>query len=142
MAAIIDLRYATSDVKKRSRRPSFKETIMNRLLVGTAVAVVLGLAPALATEDSAPPTQSGVTPEASTEAKMPPSGAADESGGAAEQSSAAPKSKAAEAQPSNEGASSDQSGGAKEQSSAPPDSSASSSDKPNPTVGAEGESKY
>jgi hypothetical protein len=116
---------------------------MNRLLASTAVAVILGLTPALAVDDAAPPTQPGVSPEASSEAKMPPSGEADKSGGAAEQSSAAPKSKAAEAQSSNQGAASgDQSGGAKEQSSSPPESSASSADKPNPTIGTEGEQKY
>jgi hypothetical protein len=67
---------------------------MNRLFATTA-ALLLGLAPALAAEDGNLPTQSGVSPEASKEATVPPSGSADTSGGAAEQSSAPPTSGAA-----------------------------------------------
>ena len=112
--------------------------MMNRLFATTAVALMLGLAPALAAEDSAqPPTGAGVSPEASQEPTQPDTGSADTSGGAAEQSSAPPSSGAASAQKSAEGQSSDTSGGAKEQSSSPPGSSASETSKPNPTIGAD-----
>jgi hypothetical protein len=112
--------------------------MMNRLFATTAMALLLGLAPALAAEESStPPTGAGVSPEASQQANQPDTGSADTSGGAAEQSSAPPASGAASAQKSTEGQSSDNSGGAKEQSSAPPDSSASETSKPNPTIGAD-----
>ena len=122
---------------------------MNRLLTSTAVALILGLTPAFATDDppsdqqgsdtSAPATQPGATPEASKSATEPSSGAADESGGARERSSAPPGSGAASQteapgeQPTTGGA--DTSGGAMERSSAPPDSSAAEPSKPNPTLG-------
>ena len=68
---------------------------MNRLFATTAVALMLGLAPALAAEDSGKlPTGPGVSPEAAKEATVPPSGSPDTSGGAAEQSSAPPHSAA------------------------------------------------
>jgi hypothetical protein len=107
-----------------------------RLFATTAVALLLGLAPALAAEDSSP-TGAGVSPEAAQQATQPDTGSADTSGGAAEQSSAPPSSGAASAQNSAEGQSSDTSGGAKEQSSAPPGSSAAETSKPNPTIGAD-----
>jgi hypothetical protein len=63
---------------------------MNRLLNFTAIALLIGLAPALAAENTAPPaaggntgtpsalpTQPGATPEASKSATVPPSGNAD-----------------------------------------------------------------
>ena len=119
---------------------------MNRLLATTAVALLLGLAPALAAEDSGKlPTGPGVSPEASKEATVPPSGSADTSGGAAEQSSAGPNSAAGNTNsadksgmPANDA---DQSTGAKEQSSAPPGSSAASTSKANPSLGAEQETE-
>jgi hypothetical protein len=121
-----------------------KESNMNRLLIGTAVAVLLGLSPALAAEDSnMTATQPGVSQETAKQATQPPSGSADTSGGAAERSSAPPSSGAASATKPSEGAmnpdegSADQSAGAKEQSSAPPGSSASDISKPNPTLGGE-----
>ena len=126
---------------------------MSRLLTTTAVALLLGLAPALALEDfSKPeeqsgakseagqlPTQSGVTPDAAKQAAQPPEGSADTSGGAKEQSSAPPSSGAATADDdaSKAAQSSDNSSGAKEQSSAPEDSAAADKSKPNPTMGPE-----
>ena len=117
---------------------------MNRLLLGTAVAVLLGLAPALAVEDSNMlPTQPGVSHDAAKEATKPPSDGTDTSGGAREQSSAPPASGAASATKAPEEAtnpesgSADTSAGAKEQSSAPPGSSAADTSKPNPTLGGE-----
>ena len=115
---------------------------MNRLLIGTAAAVLLGLTPALAADDSAmqPPTQSGVTHDTAKSAAQPESGSADTSGGAAEQSSAPPASGAASANKSAmdpSSGSADQSTGAKEQSSAPEGSSAADTSKPNPTLGDE-----
>ena len=118
---------------------------MNRLLITTAVAVLLGLSPALAADDSAmqPPTQPGVTHDTAKAATQPQSGSADTSGGAAEQSSAPPSSGAASAEKPDENAmkpssgSADTSGGAKEQSSAPHGSSAADTSKPNPTLGTE-----
>lgn len=118
---------------------------MNRLLLGTAVAVLLGLSPALAAEDSAmqPPTQPGSTDETSKSATQPESGSADTSGAASERSSAPPESGAASADKPDQGAmepssgSADESAGAKEQSSSPPGSSASDTSKPNPTMGSE-----
>ena len=99
---------------------------MNRLLIGTAVAVLLGLSQALAADDmTAPATQPGVSQETSKSAHQPSSGSADTSGGAAEQSSAPPSSGAASANKMDKDAmkpssgSADQSTGAKEQSSAP-----------------------
>ena len=46
---------------------------MNRLLIGTAVAVLLGLSPVLAADDFAmqPPTQSGVTHDTAKSATQP-----------------------------------------------------------------------
>jgi hypothetical protein len=121
-----------------------KERNMNRLLIGTAAAVLLGLSPALAAEDSnMTATQPGVSQETAKQAHQPPSGSADTSGGAAEQSSAPPSSGAASATKPSEGAmnpdqgSADQSAGAKEQSSAPPGSSAADTSKPNPSLGTE-----
>jgi hypothetical protein len=119
---------------------------MNRLLATTAVALLLGLAPALAAEDSGKlPTQSGVSQGAAKDATVPPSGSADTSSGAAEQSSAPPNSGAANANSAESGNmpanGADQSSGAKEQSSAPPGSSASSTAKPNPTIGSEQETE-
>jgi sporulation protein YlmC with PRC-barrel domain len=89
---------------------------MNRLLVGTALATLLSVGPALA---------------ADTDATGP-----DQSTGAKQQSSEPSESGAAEDKAMNpsEGTSSDTSGGAKEQSSAPPDSSAADPSKPNPTM--------
>ena len=56
---------------------------MNRLFATTAVALLLGLAPALAAEDSTkPPTGAGVSPEAAQQATQPDTGSADTSGGA------------------------------------------------------------
>ena len=78
---------------------------MNRLLIGTAAAVLLGLSPALAAEDSnMTATQPGVSQETSKQAHQPPTGSADTSGGAAEQSSAPPSSGAASATEPSEGA--------------------------------------
>jgi hypothetical protein len=114
------------------------ESTMNRFFATTAVALLLGLAPALAGEDSSKPsTGAGVSPEAAQQATQPETGSADTSGGTAEQSSAPPSSGAASAKKSAAGQSSDTSGGAKEQISAPPDSSASETTKPNPTIGAD-----
>ena len=71
-----------------------KEDDMNRLLAITVTALAMGLAPAMATEDSLPPTKpptaNTVPPEASKSATIPPSGSADTSGGATEQSSSPP----------------------------------------------------
>jgi hypothetical protein len=113
---------------------------MNRLFACTALALSLGLAPALAADDQGQlPTGKGVSPEASQQATQPSTGSADMSGGAAEQSSAPPASGAASdksaessAMPKND---MDTSSGAKEQSSAPPSSSAAGTTKPNPTLG-------
>ena len=120
------------------------ESIMNRLFATTAVVLLLGLAPALAAEESTkPPTGTGVSPEAAQQATQPDTGSADTSGGAAEQSSAPPASGAASATKAPEEAtnpesgSADTSAGAKEQSSAPPGSSAADTSKPNPTLGGE-----
>ena len=117
---------------------------MNRLLIGTAVAVLLGLSTALAAEDTnMAPTQPGVSQETSKQVHQPSSGSADTFGGAAEQSSAPPGSGAASATKPDMDAmnpdqgSADQSTGAKEQSSAPPGSSAADTAKPNPTLGSE-----
>ena len=117
---------------------------MNRLLIGAAVAVLLGLSPALAADDTmAPATQPGVSQETSKSAHQPSSGSADTSGGAAEQSSAPPASGAASANKVDKDAmapssgSADQSTGAKEQSSAPEGSSAADTSKPNPTLGSD-----
>ena len=160
---------------------------MHRLLTTTAVALLLGVAPALAIDDSQlpaepnaapeaqseapsalpdesmppseadeqsmppqalnepsqsgdqPPTQSGVTPDASKQANQPAEGSPDTSGGAAERSSAPPSSGAATADDdaAKQAQSSDTSGGAKEQSSAPEGSSAADKSKPNPTMGPE-----
>jgi hypothetical protein len=76
---------------------------MNRLLNFTALALLIGLVPALAAENPSPPspgsntgapsvlpTQPGATPEASKSATVPPSGKVDTSGGATEQSSSPP----------------------------------------------------
>jgi hypothetical protein len=119
---------------------------MKRLMTCTAMAVLLGLTPALAADKSNMlPTQPGVSHETSKKAMEPSSGSADTSGGAREQSSAPPASGAASATKPDEDAiedamapasgSADQSSGAKEQSSAPAGSSAADSSKPNPTMG-------
>ncbi|HZP09258.1 hypothetical protein [Methyloceanibacter sp.] len=114
---------------------------MKQLLVGTAVALVLGIAPALAadTQSGQLPTTPGVSPDTAKSAYQPQSGSADTSGGATEQSSAAPSSGAATDgtvnQPTaNSQGQADQSGGAKERSSAPEGSSAATG-QPNPTLG-------
>jgi len=118
-----------------------KESNMKRLLTCTAVAVLLGFTPVLAADNSAPPTQPGVSPEASKSAHQPQSGSADTSAGAKEQSSAPPASGTASATKPDMDAmapssgSLDKSRGAKEQSSAPPGSSAAETSKPNPTIG-------
>lgn len=79
---------------------------MNRLLATTAIAMLLGVGPAMAVEDSSqppkaseeagqtgqPPTTSNVTEDAAKEAKDPNDGTADTSGAAKERSSAPPKS--------------------------------------------------
>ena len=77
---------------------------MNKLLATTAVAMLLGVGPALAAEDAEPtaaeeagqtgqlPTTSNVTEETAKEAKIPDEGEPDESGGAMERSSAPPES--------------------------------------------------
>jgi hypothetical protein len=119
---------------------------MNRLLASTAVALLLGLAPALAAEDSGKlPTGPGVSSEAAKEAIVPPSGSADTSGGAAEQSSAGPNSAAGNTNSADKGSmpdnAMDPSTGAKEQSSAPPGSSAASTSKANPNSGAQPQSQ-
>src|SRR5262249_9414790 len=101
---------------------------MNRLMIGTAVAVLLGFSTVFAADDSnILPTQPGVSKEISKQAHQPPSGSADTSGGATERSSAPPSSGAATAHKLGENAMNPSSGGAhtskgaKEQSSAPPD---------------------
>jgi hypothetical protein len=77
---------------------------MNRLLIGTGVAVLLGPSTALAAEDSnMTATQPGVSQETSKQAHQPSSGSADTLGGAAEQSSAPPSSGAASATKPSEG---------------------------------------
>ena len=93
---------------------------MNRLLTCTAVALFLGLTPALAADKAA---------------TVP--GAADNSSGAAQQSSSPPGSKSAMdnngSKPgANPQAGMDTSSGAAQQSSAPPSSSAADPSKPNP----------
>jgi hypothetical protein len=124
---------------------------MNRFLVTSAVALLLGVAPALAVEDAAKPadqpaseagklpTTPGASQDAAKAATEPSDGSADTSGGAMERSSAPPSSGAATAggEASKEAQSSDTSSGAKEQSSAPEGSSAADPSKPNPTIGAE-----
>ena len=117
---------------------------MNRSIIGTAFAVLLGFSPVFAVDNSNMlPTQPGVSHETSKSAHQPPSGSADKSGGAAEQSSAPSASGAASANKMGNDAmnpssgSADQSKGAREQSSAPPGSSASDTSKPNPTLGGE-----
>jgi hypothetical protein len=82
---------------KPKRYPLFstgKEDDMTRLLAITVTALAMGLVPAMATENSSPPTQpptaNTVSPEASKSATVPPSGSADTSGGATEQSSSPP----------------------------------------------------
>src|SRR5262249_13547460 len=125
---------------------------MNRLLITTAVALLLGVAPALSAEDTYKPSQQGGSPpagqlpgppgvrsEVAKQAAQPPAGAAHKAGGAKEQSSAPPSSGAASANDAAAKAaqSSDKSGGAKEQSSAPEGSSAADTSKPNPTLGSE-----
>ena len=104
---------------------------MNRLIIGTAFAVLLGFSPVFAVDNSnLLPTQPGVSHETSKSAHQPPSGSADTSGGAAEQSSAPSASGAASANKMGNDAmnpssgSADQSKGAREQSSAPPGSAA------------------
>jgi hypothetical protein len=132
-------RFANSNCCKN--RGNLKESNMNRLITTTAVAVLLGLAPALAA-DTAAPTQPGATPEAAKSATQPDSGDADTSTGAKEQSSAPPSSGAATAGKTDMNVTGgDQSTGAKEQSSAPQGSSAADPSKPNPTIGSDGSEK-
>jgi hypothetical protein len=127
---------------------------MNRFLMTTAVALLIGIAPAIAAEDTMPagksqseagklPTEPGVTGDVAKQATEPSEGTADNSGGAAERSSAPPASGAASANEdaSKAAQSSDTSAGAKEQSSAPEGSSAADKSKPNPTIGSESSSK-
>jgi len=125
---------------------------MNRFLMTTAVALLIGMAPAIAAEESVPsgttpeagnlPTQPGVSEDVAKQATEPSNGTADTSGGAQERSSAPPASGAASADQdaSKAAQSSDTSGGAKEQSSAPEGSSAADQSKPNPTIGSESSS--
>ena len=126
---------------------------MNRFLVTTAVALLIGIAPAIAAEESMPagksqseagqlPAQPGVSGDVAKQATEPSNGSADTSGGAAERSSAPPASGAASADEdaSKAAQSSDTSAGAKEQSSAPEGSSAADKSKPNPTIGSESSS--
>ena len=108
---------------------------MNRLIACTAIALALGLAPALAADQQEQLPLRGVT-------RRPPISqpVADTSGGAAEQSSAPPNSDAAAKmksadQPTPSSGQADSSSGAAEQSSAPPNSSAAETNKPNPTLG-------
>ena len=118
---------------------------MNRLLIGTAVAVLLGLSPALAADDPQWRRRRSLACRMKLEVgdTSQTSGSADTSGGAAEQSSAPPASGAASANKVDKDAmapssgSADQSTGAKEQSSAPEGSSAADTSKPNPTLGTE-----
>src|SRR5262245_5841541 len=74
------------------RYPPLQQRNMTRLLAITVTA--LGLAPAIATENSSqpakPPAANTTSPEASESATMPQSGSADTSGGATEQSSSPP----------------------------------------------------
>jgi hypothetical protein len=67
---------------------------MTRLLAITVTTLAMGLTPAMATENSLPPskppTANTVPPEASKSATIPQSGSADTSGGATEQSSSPP----------------------------------------------------
>jgi hypothetical protein len=121
-----------------------KEDIMNRLITCTAIALALGLAPALAADQqgqlpASPGASSGAAYNAANPGHEPQSGSADTSGGAAEQSSAPPNSDAAKLksaeQPSTSSGQADSSGGAAEQSSAPPKSSAAETNKANPTLG-------
>jgi hypothetical protein len=131
-----------------------ERSVMNRFLMTTAVALLIGMAPAIAAEESnlpadnaaeagKLPTQPGVTPDVAKQATEPSSGTADKSGAAMERSSAPPNSGAASADDdaSKAAQSSDTSGGAKEQSSAPEGSSAADQSKPNPTIGSESSSK-
>ena len=116
---------------------------MNRLIACTAIALALGLAPALAADQQEQlPTSPGVSSDPASPAHQPQSGSADTSGGAAEQSSAPPNSDAAKMkaadQPTPSSGQADSSGGAAEQSSAPPKSSAAETNKPNPTLGMQG----
>ena len=113
---------------------------MNRLIACSAIALALGLAPALAAgQQEQSPASPGVSSDPASPAHHPQSGSADTSGGAAEQSSAPPNSDAAKMksadQPTPSSGQADSSGGAAEQSSAPPKSSAAETNKPNPTLG-------
>src|SRR5262245_26614701 len=126
---------------------------MNRFLMTTAVALLIGTAPAIAAEESMPvgnppeagalPAEPGVSEDVAKQATEPSDGTADKSGGAMERSSAPPASGAASADEdaSKAAQSSDRSAGAKEQSSAPEGSSAADKSKPNPTIGSESSSK-
>ena len=129
---------------------------MNRFLMTTAVALLIGTAPAIAAEESLPAgnppeagalptepaTEPGVSEDVAKQATEPSDGTADKSGGAQERSSAPPASGAAsvDEDASKAAQSSDTSGGAKEQSSAPEGSSAADKSKPNPTIGSESSS--
>jgi hypothetical protein len=125
---------ASPNFATKNERDMTKEDLMKRLLTFTAMAVLMGLTPALAATKAPLPAQPGVSPNASKQATMPNQGSTDKSGGAAEQSSAPPASssvKSSEGTMPEQGV--DQSKGAKEQSSAPPDSTASES-KPDPNL--------
>jgi hypothetical protein len=120
---------------------------MKRLITCTAVALALGLTPALAadanssaqSDQNRPPTGQNVSSSATKAATQPANGSADTSSGAMQQSSAPPNSGATGAP--NYTASSaykpksgtpDTSGGATEQSSAPPSSAAANPAAVNP----------
>lgn len=100
---------------------------MNRLLTGTALAVMLGLAPALAADTSSTPS---ADKNAASEATQPDSGSADTSSGAAQQSSAPPSSDAAEDKSAEKAMpdadAQDPSTGAKQQTSKPAETGTSS----------------
>jgi hypothetical protein len=113
---------------------------MNSLIACTAIALALGLAPALAADQQEQsPASPGVSSDPASPTHQPQSGSADTSGGAAEQSSAPPNSDAAKIksadQPTPSSGQADSSAGAAEQSSGPPKSSAVETNKPNPTLG-------
>ena len=128
-------------------KDNHKERNMNRLLIGTAAAVLLGLTPALAADDFAtqPPTQSGRRTLMTLPSRRP------SQSWAAPTLRAARLSKAQRLRPlvrrvptrstrtrwTPSSGSADQSTGAKEQSSAPHGSSAADTSKPNPTLGDE-----
>jgi hypothetical protein len=123
-----------------------EDTMKKHLLACTAVALALGLSPALAADQQGQlPTTPSVSPDTAKSAHQPQSGSADTSGGAAEQSSAPPNSGAASdgavSQPMNSGqGQADQSSAAKEQSSAP-SGSAAATNQPSPSLGQQNNSQ-